>query len=523
VYSYETVFGAPQEPPAFANLRNTWWPIAGSLAVLLILYGSTVGSLLQAWSRDPLGHGYVVLPAAGFLAWQRRQHLAGSTPAPAFWWLPVLGLVSLVWLVGNLATVMIAQQLCLLVLTVGLIWGALGTAAARPLMFPFGLLVFALPLGDWLVPSLQYLTAQVAVGLLRSSGVPVLLQLSVITVPGAQWEVAWACSGINYLTASLLIAYLYAGLGYRLWRNRISFFVAAAAFAIFANVVRVYLTILLASLGAASIASGMKHYLMGWVVFSVVITLLFVTCGRWPEDKPIETAVGRTVRVGIQPSATGANHTAVFAGLAALVIGIAPTSASRVFGEPVNDVRIDGRWNVTGPWHSIDAPAPRIQLRLAANASYSRASYQNGPNVVQLELASCTASSKIIQTSSIVPTMAAGEVPSTRENGNRSVMINGESVVVNESRLGFSTASALVWSWYSVNEVVTANSYKAKFLLAKSRIVRDQRAPSVIVLSTVIAPGTDPVGVLQNFVDHLRGSGLAQGEPAFTSAAPNIR
>ena len=65
------------------------------------------------------------------------------------------------------------------------------------------------------------------------------LQGELITIPGSSWEVAKACSGINYLMSALMMAYLYAALTYRSWRYRIGFFLAAAALALLANAIRV--------------------------------------------------------------------------------------------------------------------------------------------------------------------------------------------------------------------------------------------------------------------------------------------
>ena len=47
--------------------------------------------------------------------------------------------------------------------------------------------------------------------MLEVTGVPVLLEGHVISIPGSKWTVADACSGINYLMSSVAVGYLYAG------------------------------------------------------------------------------------------------------------------------------------------------------------------------------------------------------------------------------------------------------------------------------------------------------------------------
>ena len=197
-----------------------------------------------------------------------RAICAAVTARPAFWWLPVLAVAAFGWLLGNLTNTTVVQQLCLAVMFVGLVWGSVGTSSVQPLMFPLGLLIFALPIGDWVVPSLQNLTAWFAVKMLQSCGFPALLEAHVISIPGSRWQVAQACSGINYLMASLVLGYLYAGLVYRTWPHRIGLFLASGVMALLANGLRVFVTILIASLGATQVAAGMEHYLIGWLVFS---------------------------------------------------------------------------------------------------------------------------------------------------------------------------------------------------------------------------------------------------------------
>jgi len=98
------------------------------------------------------------------------------------------------------------------------------------------------------------------------------------------WQVTEACGGINYLIASLVVGYLYAGTVYRRWRHRLAFLVSSALVPLAANALRVYTTILLDYLGASRVVSGMLHYLFGVLVFGIVMIVLFAICGRWRED-----------------------------------------------------------------------------------------------------------------------------------------------------------------------------------------------------------------------------------------------
>ncbi len=61
-------------------------------------------------------------------------------------------------------------------MTIVSIWGVLGTVVARALLMPLAFLMFAVPIGESLIPKLQDFSAWFAVKMLDLSKVPVLLE-----------------------------------------------------------------------------------------------------------------------------------------------------------------------------------------------------------------------------------------------------------------------------------------------------------------------------------------------------------
>jgi exosortase A len=170
-------------------------------------------------------------------------------------------------------------------MTIVSVWGVFGTVVARAMLMPLAFLMFAVPIGEGLIPKLQDFSAWFAVKMLDLSSVPVLLEGRFITVPSGRWEVAEACSGIRYLTSSVAIGFLYAGLVYRSWVRRIGFLLASTAVPILANGLRVYGIVLLAYLSGNRIAAGVDHLLYGWLFFTIVMFLL-LSVGSWWREKP---------------------------------------------------------------------------------------------------------------------------------------------------------------------------------------------------------------------------------------------
>ena len=401
------------------------------------------------WSSDPLGHGYLVLPGAIYLAWTRRDRLRPLTPKPAFWWLPLLGAVSFLWLVAHVTSTTAVQQLSLAFMFVGFIWGTLGTAVAKELAFPLGLLMFAVPLGDYLVPTLQNITAAFAVTLLQVSGVPVLLRSEIISIPGSTWEVATACSGINYLMSALLLAYLYAGFVYRSTMHRIAFFLSAAPVALVANGLRVYITILVAFLGSRVFANGMRHYLVGWVVFGIIVYAMFEVARRFHEEDAADTRREvATLEASVVPR-SGLGWTAVaFVTLALAVVGVAPLTASRLLSGKSSGERDEPHAvQVSRPWETLGQDVYPWSLAILVQVQYSRVRYVGGAKPVKLHVSYYSSTERDVEIGSRQPSLSSRGWSAVFTNKRR-VTVAGSDVTVNETSLQSQTDSLLVWSWY---------------------------------------------------------------------------
>ena len=112
-----------------------------------------------------------MIPAVVYLAWARRGSYESSQPTATFRSLLLLGLLAFLWLLATLTGTSSIQQLCFVAMFIAFVWGVVGTSATRVLLFPLAFLLFALPFGDRLIPSLQEFTAGFAVKMLEVSGV----------------------------------------------------------------------------------------------------------------------------------------------------------------------------------------------------------------------------------------------------------------------------------------------------------------------------------------------------------------
>jgi exosortase A len=489
-------------PWSTGSWRSAFSALGCCLVVLFLVHRTTAASIVQTWARDPFGVGYFVVPAAAYIAWLRRERVQGLIPRPSVGALPILVLVSFLWLLGSLTNTTVVQQVCLVTMVIAVTWAVLGTAVARALSFPLGLLLFAVPLGDRFVPLLQDFTAHFAVKMLALSHVPAVLEGSLISVAEDRWRVAEACGGLSYLVTSLAVGYLYAGAVYRRWGHRAAFVFASAVLPIAANGLRVYTTILFDLFGPTRVAANMHHHLYGLFVFAIVISVLFITCGGWREE-PSDGNDGMPERRTPCVPASLIRRIALCAMVVMLLVASGPLAA-RVLRLPRGSEE-NLRQNtpeVSLPWKPVDGDLPPWSPRFVTPRSEFVQTYKSGIHVVKLYVASYGAGQSDVKLASKL-NLLYDEPWSSAGARDRTIILDGQSFRVSERVLRSPQSSLLVWNWYQVEGGFTGDDYAAKLLLAKARLFRSRDGSAAIAIGTEAQPGRDATAVLGEFIQHL--------------------
>ena len=274
-----------KEHAAFVRVALT---LAVVFAWCVAWYFPTAVEIASIWWRsETYAHGLVVLPVFVWLVWGKRDRMGGLTPQA----IPLLAapaaLAGFLWLLGKLVSVAAAAHAgFVLMLVIGMV-AALGWQLSRVLLFPLAFLLFGIPIGDFLLPTLMDFTAEFTVWALRLSGVPVYQEGLHFVVPNGRWSVVEACSGIRYLIASLMVGSLYAYLNYTKLRKRLLFMLVAILVPIVANWIRAYMIVMLGYLSNNELAAGVDHLIYGWVFFGVVIMMMFWIGQRWSDPESL--------------------------------------------------------------------------------------------------------------------------------------------------------------------------------------------------------------------------------------------
>lgn len=281
-------FGAATAPvDAGRSARMLHLAVLGiALAWLLFWYRDTLMSIVDIWNRsDTYAHGYLVAPISLWLVWRHREHIKGVPIAPSLLGMLAGAVAGFAWLLGELTSVASVSQFALVGMVIALIWAVMGTAVLRAYAFPIFFLVFLVPFGEFLFPTMMDWTTEFVIGALRASGIPVYAEGRSLVIPSGNWQVVEGCSGVRYLIASVVVGSLYAYLNYRSTTRRVIFTAVAVVLPVIANWVRAWGIVMLGHFSDNRIATGVDHLVYGWVFFGIIMLGLFWIGARWQEDE----------------------------------------------------------------------------------------------------------------------------------------------------------------------------------------------------------------------------------------------
>ena len=326
-------------------------PVSAGLGILLLVFviafWPTITWMASEWSSSAgsLSHGYLVAAISAFLFVRAIPEVASIGASPAWWLLPFVFGLSLVWLLGNIATVIAVETLVLPALLLLAVAAAFGLRAARPLVFPILYFYFAVPAWDHLQFVFQAITVAVVGALIRLSGIPALLDGNFVYLADGAFEIAGGCAGLAFVIAGLSLAALYGYLFYAQLRHTLILAAVALAVAMVGNWIRVFVIILIGH--NTQMESGLvdDHLTFGWVIFSVLMIPVYWLARRL-EDRDIGEPVQSSDNT---PSARPGTKAAFLAAAAAMVVG--PAWALQVHQSVAGEgdlilvlPKSDGRW-----------------------------------------------------------------------------------------------------------------------------------------------------------------------------------
>lgn len=441
--------------------KKTLW------ALLLVLLLST-GIFFNAWCEivDTWGrsktytHGFVVAPISLWLIWTKRSYYSKLHPQICWKALPVILVFGFLYLVADLIHVLVISQFAVIGMLVTGFWVVIGTNVAKSMLFPLLFLFFMVPAGDQLVMPLMDFTASFTVNMLRLTGLSVYREGTFFTLTSGNWSVVEACSGINYLIASLTLGFVYAYLNYSSNLKRGIFMVLSGVVPIFANGFRAYLIVMIGHLSGMKLAVGVDHIIYGGIFFGFVMLILFYLGSFW-RDQVIEPEPPKSD--SRQESIN--QHQPIWLALVFIGFGYLIWQPSSVYLEAKQAVgELPGylvNMNVTG-WQDVPNPQWGWVPKYDGVTQQKTEFYSDGSKIVGVYHASFGKETQGIELINAQHSIIHPDFNKTWRMIDHGVFAT-DNISSDKSVLNAEGQDLLVLEWYQIGDKAIANAFMAKW------------------------------------------------------------
>jgi exosortase len=260
--------------------NTTSFALLGTVLVaIFLLYFPFLKTLVVDWdTNDNYSHGYFIPVITLYMIYSLRKDLARMPLHPSIigLFLILCGLSLLI--VAKIGSEFFLQRFSIIVVLLGMVHFLCGFAYLNKLALPILYLVFMIPLPAIIWNKIafpmqlfgSYLTEQV----IYLIGIPVFREGNVLHLAETTLEVVAACSGLRSLVTMFALSGALSFLSTLSPLKKWILFFAAAPIAIFANIVRLTATAILASIYGSDVAQGFLHDFSGIVIFVLGLSML---------------------------------------------------------------------------------------------------------------------------------------------------------------------------------------------------------------------------------------------------------
>jgi exosortase len=246
-------------------------------AVLVAAFWPILTGIYGSWfdERSYMEHGILVVPAAAYMAWAKRDKLAKVPIRPSRWALGLLAWGAVQALLGEVGQWVWVSRTAFLISLVGSIGLVYGVQMLKELTYPLCTLILMIAPPNFVFENLtlrlQLLASRLGSDALEALGYSVLREGNILEMVGIKLSVEEACSGIRSLVAIVFMCVLYNYFFVEKQSMRIWILACAIPIAILGNAARIVATGIAGQYNHAWV-SGATHEAFGYV--SVVVAAI---------------------------------------------------------------------------------------------------------------------------------------------------------------------------------------------------------------------------------------------------------
>lgn len=253
------------------------------IAALAASYAPNFYSLGEQWFNEPnYTHGFLVIPIALVILWQRKDELEFAKLRPMLLgWVVVAGVLGArYWFFERNESW--AENATVLPLLGGLALAFGGWPLLRWALPALGFLIFMLPLPPsiniYLAGPLQTLATLGSTTLLQAFGLPVLAEGNIIFIGASKLEVAQACNGLSMLVSFVTLVTATTLIMARdrpIW-ERVVLLLSTVPIALISNIIRIAATAWAYQLLGEQRGQKLAHDISGWAMMPIALVLIWI-------------------------------------------------------------------------------------------------------------------------------------------------------------------------------------------------------------------------------------------------------
>jgi len=470
-------------------MKQYWYlhscALAISLVALALVYSHEFIALIDWWGvTSKYGHSIVVFPLIAYLIYERKLELFSLRPEPELKVSILLALVAAGLVLATFIYVEILSETALVIMIPLVVWLIMGRKIVMELAIPMFLIFTTAPIWELFAPLLTEITTDVCYFFLKVFGVPVYREGGFLTIPEGTFEVADGCGGFRYFIVALTLGLASAYLSFTKTYARIAVIAVAIFLAMAGNWVRVMVVIWAGHVTDMQHPFVEEHVNLGWWVFVGVFFPFFLAINKFSLSMEHGALTSKgDIEESVYPNhgiKLGAAVTLAISIMFIVPAGLDNLRQSEFSESHVSEIVLSGSiagWN--GPYPYKGGWRPNYE-GVSGEGIYR---YENNGRVFDVYIAYYLNQEQDKELVNYHHTLVNANWKSSKDKKLLLSLGEGESLKANQEKISSSSGDKLIWSWYYVAGVETADRRVAKLLELRKIVVAEKVSAIIAVLS----------------------------------------
>lgn len=255
-----------------------WILLVGAFAAV---YFPVLSGLVRTWNAsDDNSHGFLIIPLAAYILWQKRHELSKLQPEGS-WIGLVVALFSLfMFLFGKFGAVTTLSSVSMIIFLWGAVLFLFGFKFFQTCFFPLFFLLFMIPVPSQvyaaLTNPLQFIVTKVTVSMASMMGMAIYREGNVIYLTDMTFQVVQACSGLRSIMTMLTLGAIFGYFSLRSLPMRMILIASGIPIAVAVNIFRVFTMVVAYNYFKINLTEGTTHTVLGLLVFALGFVFFLV-------------------------------------------------------------------------------------------------------------------------------------------------------------------------------------------------------------------------------------------------------